>query len=58
MQGKEPANLYEAVIALENFKTRHPADPPQITLTQEQQAQLMAGIEAAIRPDKERNGQA
>ena len=54
---REPANLYEAVIALESWKNRQPAEPPPVTLTQEQQEKLIAAIAAAIRTDEERNGQ-
>ena len=40
-------NLYEAVIALESWKNRQPAQPPapQITLTQEQQEKLNAALQ-------------
>lgn len=56
---REPVNLYESVIALESWKNRQPAEPPplKVTLTQEQQEKLKAAIAAAIRTDKERNGQ-
>ena len=57
---REPANLYEAVIALESWKNRQAAEPPPLkgTLTQEQQEELIVAIAQAISgTDKERNGQ-
>lgn len=57
---REPANLYEAVIALESFKHRQPAPPPAApTLTQEQQEKLKQAIADVIAAgrgkDNERN---
>ena len=56
---REPANLYEAVIAWDSLKNRQPADPPplKVTLFQEQQDKLKAAIAEAIRTDKEGNRQ-
>ena len=45
---QEPANLYEAVIALDSFRHREPAKPPAApTLTQEQIATLLKAIREA-----------
>lgn len=51
---QEPANLYEAVIALDSFRHREPAKPPAApTLTQEQIATLLEAIrEAAERANR------
>lgn len=54
---REPANLYEAVIALENWKNRQAEEPPAAppALTREQQETLFAAIAKALRAN-ERSG--
>lgn len=47
---KEPANLYEAVLALEACKYSKPAEAmPALTLTDEQMKKLLDAIAAVIR---------
>ena len=50
---REPANLYEAVIALDALKYQQAAEPPRITLTQEQQSKLIEAIRTAVEGSKQ-----